>query len=93
MIQPVPACLILIVFFNYCYAVLQETLVMRELGMRFHVLAPPMNGSSLKVDDQWFEQRLDHFDGQNTQKWEQRYFSRYLCLFEGKICFFLKLDN
>ena len=85
MFQPLPTCLILIAFFNYSYAVFQENMVLRELGMIFHVLAPPMNGSSRKVDNQWFEQRLDHFDGQNTQKWDQRYFCRYLCLFEGKI--------
>ena len=78
MFQPLPTCLILIAFFNYSYAVFQENLALRGLGMIFHVLDPPIIGQSHSVGSKWFEQRLDHFDAQNTQKWMQRYFSRYV---------------
>ena len=80
MFQPLSACLILVVYFNYSYAVYQENLALRGLGLRFDVLDPTISGQSRGVGNanQWFEQRLDHFDAQNTQKWMQRYFSRHL---------------
>ena len=83
MFQPLPTCLILIAFFNYSYAVFQENLALRGLGMGFHVLHPPIIGRSRSIGNKWFEQRLDHFDAQNTQKWMQRYFSRHDILTTG----------
>ena len=84
MFQPLSACLILVVYFNYSYAEYQENLALRGLGLRFGVLDNSISGRSRsagnqhRVENQWFEQRLDHFDAQNTQKWMQRYFSRHL---------------
>ena len=80
MFQPLSACLILVVYFNHSYAVYQENLALRGLGLRFDVLDSSIVGRSRRVGNvqKWFEQRLDHFNAQNTQKWKQRYFSRHL---------------
>ena len=37
----------------------------------------PTRPSLISSEDQWFEQRLDHFDPTNVNTWQQRYFSRY----------------
>ena len=51
----------------------------RGLFNRLHHLDPPLNYSTNTfAEDQWFEQRLDHFNAFNTNVWMQRYFSRYL---------------
>ena len=45
---------------------------------RLHHLDPPNNPIKEKsVDDEWFDQRLDHFNALNTKTWKQRYFSKY----------------
>jgi len=46
------------------------------------MLDPPVKDSQ-KVADEWFEQRLDHFDSQNTERWMQRYFSSFEYYEEG----------
>lgn len=49
---------------------------------RLHHLDPPKYSDNVKpVEDQWFEQRLDHFNALNTQTWQQRYFSKYDMIF------------
>ena len=47
-------------------------------GFNLHHLEPPEKpqGSGI-TKDEWFEQRLDHFNAQNTRTWKQRFFSRY----------------
>ena len=48
-----------------------------NLFHKLHFLDPPkstLNNSD--VSDQWFEQRLDHFNPQVIDTWPQRYFSR-----------------
>ena len=48
---------------------------------RLHHLDPPNHSRSLTLaPDEWFEQRLDHFNALNTNVWQQRYFSRYIIL-------------
>ena len=37
----------------------------------------PNYSTKTSADDQWFEQRLDHFNALNTDVWLQRYVSRY----------------
>ena len=45
---------------------------------RLHHLDPPNHKyDSKSARDQWFEQRLDHFNGLNTKTWQQRYFTKY----------------
>ena len=46
-------------------------------GFNLHHLEPPEKpqGSGI-TKDEWFEQRLDHFNAQNTRTWKQRFFSR-----------------
>ena len=45
---------------------------------RLHHLDPPNHSvKRLAAEDQWFEQRLDHFNALNPTTWQQRYFSRY----------------
>ena len=44
---------------------------------RLHHLDPPSySGDRPSAEDQWFEQRLDHFNALNPTTWQQRYFSR-----------------
>ena len=50
----------------------------RGLLNRLRHLEPPNRTSGSKSSqDQWFEQRLDHFNPMNVKTWQQRYFSRY----------------
>ena len=77
MLRSLQAFLILSLYFSQINAVYQENLVTRGLSTRLHVLDPPEDPSHKAAEDEWFEQRLDHFDALNTQKWMQRYFSRY----------------
>ena len=45
---------------------------------RLHHLDPPNHSvKRLAAEDQWFEQRLDHFNALNPTTWQQRYFSWY----------------
>ena len=46
-----------------------------NLFHKLHFLDPPKSTLN-KVDEQWFEQRLDHFNAQVVGTWSQRYFSR-----------------
>ena len=49
----------------------------RGLFYRLHHLDPPKRLKAIKSgEDQWFEQRLDHFNPMNVNSWQQRYFSR-----------------
>ena len=50
----------------------------RGLFHRLHHLDPPPShsGKTRVANDQWFDQRLDHFNALDTRKWQQRYFSR-----------------
>ena len=49
----------------------------RGLFHRLHHLDPPKRFGGVKSsEDQWFEQRLDHFNPMNVNSWQQRYFSR-----------------
>ena len=49
----------------------------RGLFHRLHQLDPPKHFKDIKSsEDQWFEQRLDHFNPMNVNSWQQRYFSR-----------------
>ena len=49
----------------------------RGLFHRLHHLDPPKQFKGIKsAKDQWFEQRLDHFNPMNVNSWQQRYFSR-----------------
>ena len=42
--------------------------------LKFHALDPPVNDTNrVMAEDQYFTQRLDHFDAQNTDNWQQRY--------------------
>lgn len=44
-------------------------------GRLQHGMLPPPRASQLiEIPEQWFSQRLDHFDPQNTMTWQQRYF-------------------
>ena len=86
MLRSLQAFLILAIYFSYSNAVYQENIVTRGLSNRLHVLDPPVDPSHKSAENEFFEQRLDHFDALNNQKWMQRYFSRYLCVF--KIHFF-----
>ena len=44
---------------------------------KLHFLDPPDSESNHKlVNEEWFEQRLDHFNPQVVDTWPQRYFSR-----------------
>ena len=43
-----------------------------------HYLDPPGEFNLTISKDEWFEQRLDHFNAQNTKTWKQRYFSRWV---------------
>ena len=52
-------------------------LVGRGLFTRLHYLPPPEYSTKAPAEDQWFEQRLDHFNALNTDVWMQRYVSRY----------------
>ena len=48
----------------------------RGLVHNLHYLDPP-GGFDVSVSkDEWFTQRLDHFNAQNTKVWKQRYFAR-----------------
>ena len=50
----------------------------RGLLHRLRLLEPPnRTWGSRSSHDQWFEQRLDHFNPMNVKTWQQRYFSRY----------------
>ena len=49
----------------------------RGLFTRLHYLTPPSYSAEASADEQWFEQRLDHFNALDTNVWWQRYFSRY----------------
>ena len=50
----------------------------RGLLHRLRHLEPPNRMWGTKSSqDQWFEQRLDHFNPMNVNTWQQRYFSRY----------------
>nr|ATU82939.1 secreted S37 peptidase protein [Pristhesancus plagipennis] len=40
---------------------------------KLHLHEPPVLEDVLLPPDQWFEQRLDHFDPTNTKTWMQRY--------------------
>ena len=44
--------------------------------LRYLDISPPGEHALGFSEDQWFEQRLDHFNAQNTKTWKQRYFSR-----------------
>ena len=62
-------------------ASLQDTVgayrgVRRGLHHNLHYLDPPGEVNLTLTKDEWFEQRLDHFNAQNTKTWKQRYFSR-----------------
>ena len=51
---------------------------------RLHHFDPPKYSDDVKpAEDQWFEQRLDHFNALNTKTWQQRYYTR--CDFLRKI--------
>ena len=78
MLRSLQAFLILAIYFSYSNAVYQENIVTRGLSTRLHVLDPPVDPSHKSADNEFFEQRLDHFDALNNQKWMQRYFSRHV---------------
>ena len=80
MLRSLQAFLILAIYFSYSNAVYQENLAIRGLSSRLHVLDPPVDPTDKAADNEFFEQRLDHFDAQNNQKWMQRYFSRHVIL-------------
>ena len=42
-----------------------------------HIEPPNRIWGTKSSQDQWFEQRLDHFNPMNVKTWQQRYFSRY----------------
>ena len=42
-----------------------------------HIEPPNRIWGTKSSQDQWFEQRLDHFNPMNVNTWQQRYFSRY----------------
>ena len=48
----------------------------RGLLNNLHYLEPSVEPHIGLTEDEWFEQRLDHFNAQNTRTWKQRYFSR-----------------
>ena len=48
----------------------------RGLLNNLHYLEPLERPHIGLTEDEWFEQRLDHFNAQNTRTWKQRYFSR-----------------
>ena len=48
----------------------------RGLLNNLHYLEPLEKPHIGLTEDEWFEQRLDHFNAQNTRTWKQRYFSR-----------------
>jgi len=51
---------------------------------RLHHLDPPSySGDRPSAEDQWFEQRLDHFNALNPTTWQQRYFSSFEYYEEG----------
>ena len=76
MLRSILSQIILLIFLSYSNAWHEENLVTRGLSTRLRMLDPPLNDSHKVADSQWFEQRLDHFDTQNTQRWMQQYFSR-----------------
>ena len=78
MLRSLQACLILAIYFSYSNAVYQENIVTRGLSTRLHVLDPPVDPSHKSADNEFFEQRLDHFDALNQRIWLQRYFSRHV---------------
>ena len=45
--------------------------------------------SANDVPEQWFKQKLDHFDAQNTELWKQRYFVNDQFYRRGGPVFFL----
>ena len=53
-----------------------ERRIRRGLIHNLHYLDPPGKVYLAQTKDEWFEQRLDHFNAQNTKTWRQRYFSR-----------------
>merc|ERR1712226_494502 len=53
---------------------------------RLRHLDPPSSGR-LPADNQWFTNRLDHFDALNPTTWEQRYFSNFEFYEEGSPVF------
>ena len=77
MLRLITSQIFFLIFLSYSNAWHEKNLVTRGLSTRLHMLDPPVKDSQ-KVADEWFEQRLDHFDSQNTERWMQRYFSRYI---------------
>ena len=53
-------------------ACLGEGLALR--GVR-RMLNPPLSRDSVKYDEQWYDQKLDHFDITGTPVWRQRYWA------------------
>ena len=69
---------LLIVAFTASFAFDDEHILRRGLFHRLRHLEPPNRFPNPKSsEDQWFQQRLDHFNPMNTKTWQQRYFSRY----------------
>lgn len=48
----------------------------RGVNHNLHYLDPPGEHNLTLSIDEWFDQRLDHFNAQNTKMWKQRYFSK-----------------
>ena len=48
----------------------------RGVNHNLHYLDPPGEHNLTLSIDEWFDQRLDHFNAQNTKTWKQRYFSK-----------------
>ena len=66
---------VLFIFIHYSDGAQRK--IRRGLLHNLHYLEPPETGNDYSLTkDEWFEQRLDHFNAQNTRTWKQRYFSR-----------------
>ena len=85
MLRLITSQIFFLIFLSYSNAWHEKNLVTRGLSTRLHMLDPPVKDSQ-KVADEWFEQRLDHFDSQNTERWMQRYFSRYIGVAIIQLC-------
>lgn len=65
------------IVFVSCFQVTSSYRLVRGPRGKYGLLGLPVSNASYydsPISAQWFEQRLDHFDPQNTDFWKQRYF-------------------
>ena len=67
---------IFVTLLSFSNAWYDEDEAAKGIVMRLHNPPPPVYLSNKKAKKQFFHQRLDHFNAQNSKHWSQKFFEK-----------------